>query len=144
MKKKHYVWCVFDGDDIKKHNFLKKIQDYHEETGSPIYFSFHLNKPLNNPEEKRFLQNMTSNIGENNLGLVKQFLSQRTYDKAKETHLKSKYYKYKIQSMFIENAIEQIRGYDPFYFTMDDIHDADAFQTVLVYKKSYYNEKMLY
>lgn len=138
----YYVNDVFE-DEIKKHYyFLRKIQEYHDETGNPIYFSIRLNIPMGSQQELKLLQNMKNNLKTYQLDNVKQYLSKTTHKTAQKTYNKTQYYKCKLKYAFIENAIQQIQEYDPFHLTMDDIHECDNFMLNLTYKKMYYEEKM--
>jgi len=136
----YYVKDVFK--DIKGHDFLGKIQEYHDETGEPIYFSIRLKIPKGSPQELTFLKNMKTHLKTHHLELVKNYLPLSAFRVAQKTHLKSQYYKSKLECALIENAIRQIQEYDPFYLTMDDIHEGDMMLTSLTYKKMYYEEKI--
>ena len=77
------------------------------------------------------------------LDLVCQYLPITTLQTAQETYIRSRYEKYKLQAAFIENAMEQIRNYDPFFLTMDDVHESDMLMTGLISKKLFYEEKIM-
>jgi hypothetical protein len=136
----YYVKEVFK--DPTMYCLLRKIQEYHDETGEPIYFSVRLKFPFCCPQESQFLNNMKTYLKTHHLELVKKYLPVATYKTAQKTHIRHQYYQTKLESVFIENAIQQIQEYDPFYLTMDDIHEGDSMLTNLEFKNIYYKEKM--
>lgn len=138
--KGYYVQDVFESI---KSGFLEKVRDYHDETGRPIYVSIRVKKPPCCPDEKQLLQNMQTYLRGYNLELVGQYLPLTTHKKARETHIRTQYYNYKLKIAFIEDAIQQIGGYDPFYITMDDIHETDMLLMELINRQMYYKEKMM-
>jgi hypothetical protein len=132
-----FVQNVFENSSI---SFLKKIQDYHEETGLPIEVHIRLKTPRHSPS---WLGTMEERLLPHHLHLVRQYLPTTTLRTARETHLRSCYDKYKLQVAFVESAMEQVRNYDPFFLTMDEIHESDMILTSLLSKKQFYEEKIM-
>jgi hypothetical protein len=139
---KYFTHDVF-GNVGEKNYFLRKVQEYHDETYEPIYFSTRIRKKPGCLNELELLNNIRVHLNAENTDLVKEFLSLRTIKTARDTYVRSQYYKYKLEIVFIENAVRQIQDYDPFFLTMDDIHESDALLLDLITKKMYYEEKLL-
>lgn len=116
--------------------FLQKIQDYHDETGSPIFVSIRHKTPQ---RPVAWLRGMLPQ----HLDLVRQFLPATTLQTARRTYLRSQYDKFRLQEAFVQAAILQIQEYDPFFLTMDDIHQSDMLQMGLISKKQFYQEKIM-
>ncbi len=116
--------------------FLQKIQDYHDETGLPIFVSIR-RKPPQRPAT--WLRGMLPQ----HLDLVRQFLPATTIQTARRTYMRSQYDKFRFQEAFVQAAILQIQEYDPFFLTMDDIHQSDMLQMGLISKKQFYQEKIM-
>lgn len=139
---RYYVQNVFEESD-NKYTFLEKINEYHEETGLPISLSIRRKFPLSFHKEPSWLRSMEERLLPHHLDLVCQYLPITTLQTAQETYIRSRYEKYKLQAAFVENAMEQIRNYDPFFFTMDDVHESDMLLTGLISKKLFYEEKIM-
>lgn len=139
---KYFTQDVF-GNVGEKNYFLKKVQEYHDETSEPIYFSAHIRKKPRCLNELELLSNIRIHLNAENTDLVKKFLPLTTIKTARDTYIRSQYYKHKLEIVFIENAVHQIQDYDPFFLTMDDIHESDALLLDLITKKMYYEEKLL-
>ena len=120
--------------------FLKKIQDFHNETGLPIWVSL---RPWKRPEHSDWLWRAGDRLLPQHRDLVRQYLPATTVQIARDTYTRSQYHKYKLHVAFVENAIAQIQDYDPFFLTMDDIHDSDMLLTDLISKKLFYQEKIM-
>ena len=123
--------------------FLKKIQQYHDETAEPIYFSMRLPSPLRCPEELKQLCGMKERLQPHHLDLVHQYLPRNTVKTARHNYFRSQYYKSKLKVGFVMNAILQIQEFDPFYITMDEIHHSDHLMMELISEKQFYEEKIL-
>lgn len=138
MRMHKFVKNVFPTSPI-----TQKIQEYHDDTGEPIYFS--LKQPFSLktcPQETKLLQDIKQHLLPHQLSLVHQFLPSQVYETARKAFLREQYYRLKLQSVFLEHAIEQIREHDPFYLSMDDFHDMGMMLTELSYQQLYYKEKM--
>lgn len=120
--------------------FLQKIQQYHEETGNLIRMSMKKKKRATScPVEAGLLHTMQNNLLPHHLEMVRQYLPPRVYKKARETFLWSQYHQLKQKISFIEDAVQQVQEYDPFYLTMDDIHEADMMLTQMISRMMYYH-----
>lgn len=125
-------------------SFLEKIQEYHNETGLAIDVRIRLKtRQCCSEEEDRWLGTMEERLLPHHLDLVRQYLPTTTLQTARDTYLRSCYDKYKLQVAFVENAMDQVRDYDPFFLTMDDIHESDMLLTSLLSKKLFYEEKIM-
>lgn len=121
-------------------SFLRKIQEYHEETGLPVEVSIRL-KPA--PRCPSWLGTMEERLLPHHLDLVRQHLPATTLQTARDTHLRACYDKHKLQAAFVENARDQVRDYDPFFLTMDEVHESDMLLTSSLSKKRFYEEKIM-
>ena len=135
---KCFVQDVFENTDSLF--FLKKIQDYHEETGLPVEVRTRLKTQRPSPS---WLETMEERLIPHHLDLVRQYLPRKTLETAKGVYLRACYDKYKLQVAFVENAVDQVRDYDPFFLTMDEIHESDMLLTSLLSKKRFYEEKIM-
>lgn len=124
--------------NLSQYNFLNKIGQFHEETDHRIYVSVKKNPFFYT--RSTFLENMNENLGLYHKQLVQKYLSPNVYKVARETYRRSLYHQTKLQIEFLKNAIQQIREYDEFYLSMEDIHEMDSVMTSLLYKKLYYME----
>ena len=140
---KFYVDKVFENSTNV--SFLEKIQEYHNETGLPIDVRIRLKTCQCCPDEQevRWLETMEERLLPHHLDIVRQYLPTTTLQTARVTYLRSCYDKYKLQVAFVENAMDQVRDYDPFFLTMDDIHESDMLLTSLLSKKLFYEEKIM-
>ena len=139
-----FVENVFENRDSSTFSsFLEKIQEYHDETGLAICFSIRLKSSLPCHEEPSWLRTIEEQLLPHHLDLVRQYLPITTLQTARDAYIRSRYDKYKLQVAFVENAVEQVRDYDPFFLTMDDIHQSDMLLTGLISKKLFYEEKIM-
>lgn len=126
-----------------QYNFLSKIQQYHDEIGFPIHVSVKHKQVKNNYSTSTTLfSNIQNNLEPHHIVLVKQYLPATIYKIAYDTYMRRCYHETKLQIAFLQGAMEQIQEYDPFYLTMDDIHEMDMVWTSLSYKLVYYREKI--
>lgn len=126
--------------DTSTHPFLKKVQEYHDETGNPIELSMKRKKKPHCPQEKQLLRGIQQNLLPHHIDMIRQYIPPRAHKTARETFLWSQYHEIKQRIAFIENAVQQIQEYDPFYLTMDDIHGSDMMLTELISAMIYYRE----
>lgn len=125
-------------------SFLDKIQEYHDETGLPISFSIRLKfAQRSSDESNHWLTTMEERLLPQHLKLILEYLPMTTIKKAQDNYIRSRYDKYKLQVAFVQHALDQIRKYDPFFITMDDIHQSDMLLTGLMSKKLFYEEKIM-
>jgi hypothetical protein len=127
-------------------SFLQKIQDYHEETGLPVSVPVRLKPPPRDCSEEGkngWLRTMKRRLLPHHFDLVRQYLPMTTLHTARETYIRTRYNQYKLQVAFVENATDQVRGYDPFFLTIDEVHESDMLLTLLVSKKLFYEEKIM-
>lgn len=117
--------------------FLQKIQDYHDETGLPIFVSIKCKPPPYCPAT--WLRAMLPQ----HTDLVRQFLPVSTVQTAYRTYWRSQYEKCKLQEAFVRDAITQVQEYDPFFLTMDEIHQSDMLVMGMISKKQFYQEKIM-
>lgn len=141
MKHHHHILDVF-GKTTGLPPCLSKVQDYHDETGNCIRFSLRLKPKPECPEELRHLRAMKARVGSYHLDMIKKYLPLSALKNARQTYFKNQYYKSKHQETFLKNAIQQILEYDPFFLTIDDIHEMETMQLKMTYKRIYYEEKM--
>jgi hypothetical protein len=113
---------------------LQKIQAYQEETQEPIP----THKKTACPEEKKRLREVRDRLLPHHISLVRQYLPRRVY----ENVWRSQYRQLRRRLVFLENAIAQIGEYDPFFLTMDDIHDADRIMTGLLSRMVFYRDRV--
>lgn len=139
--KHHYVSEVF-GEATSLPSCLLKIDDYHDETGNSILFSIRLKPKPECPKELKHLHTMKSRVGSYHLDMIKKYLPMSALENARQTYFKNQYYKSKHQETFLRNAIQQILDYDPFFLTIDDIHNIEMIQLKITYKRIYYEEKL--
>lgn len=130
--KKCFVRNVLE-EDRHASAFLQKIQDYHDETGLPIFVSIR-----HRPPPKRSAAWIRDMLPQHT-DLVRRFLPTTTIQTARHTYRRSQYEKHKLQEAFVRDAIHQIREYDPFFLTMDEIHQSDMLMMRLISKKQFYN-----
>jgi len=141
---RYFVHDVFHNDECRRPiSFLRKVEEYHQETGNPIHISIRMKSPPHCPTEKRLLCHVKTNLLPHHLDLVRQYLPKTVMKTAQGSHIRSYYYRYKLQVAFVENALEQVQEYDPFFFTMDDIHESDMLMMDLLSKKVFYEEKIM-
>lgn len=133
-----YVEQVFNGFPLCP--FLQKIQEYQKETSRPIYMSMKKKREISCPVEMELLDNIQNNLLPHHLEMVRQYIPSSVYKKARETFLWSQYHKLKRKISFIENAVQQVQDHDPFYLSMDDIHEADMMLTDMISKMMYYRD----
>jgi hypothetical protein len=138
-----FVHDVFDDEEFHPMSFLGKIEEYHQETGSPIYVSIRMKFPPHSPTEEMLLSHIKTNLQPHHLDLVRYYLPKTVIKAARASHIRSHYYKYKLQVSFVEHALKQVQEHDPFFFTMDDIHESDMMMMGLLSKKVFYEEKIM-
>lgn len=139
---KYFTQDVF-GTKHDDNIFLRKIKEYEDETGEPIYLSGRIRDHFGCREELELLGNIRQYVSTDNTDLIGSFLSMTTIKKARETYYRSQYFRCKLKALFIENAVSQINEYEPFFLTMDDIHESDSLVLNLEIKKVYYQEKLM-
>jgi hypothetical protein len=138
-----FVQNVFEKSD-NTCSFLDKIQEYHDETGLPISFSIRLKFAQHSPDESNhWLTTMEERLLPQHLELILEYLPMTTLQKARNNYIRSCYDKYKLQVSFVQHSLDQIQNYDPFFITMDDIHQSDMLLTGLISKKLFYEEKII-
>jgi hypothetical protein len=83
---------------------------------------------------------MKQHLDHHHITLVREYLSPSLYKIARETYRRFQYRLVKAKRLFLEQALQQIRDYDNFYLTMDDIHEMDSVMTSLFYQELYFQE----
>lgn len=121
--------------NLSQYNFLKKIQQFHDETNLPIYISI---KRLPVVPPSTIISEFQQKMEPFHIELVKKYLSPKIYRIAQDTYKRSQYHQIKLKITFLENAIQQIQEYDVFYLNMDDIHEIDMVITCLSYQQMDY------
>ena len=124
--------------DVFQFGFLHKIQQYHDETNLPIYVALKFLPQI--PHPSGFLSNMKQHLAPHHKIWVKEYLPPTVFKMARQTYRRYHYHHIKAKRLFVEQALEQIRDYDEFYLTMDDIHEMDSVMTTLFYQELYYRE----
>lgn len=145
MKSYYYITNVFPQTQTPKLTrnqevLFNKIQEYHDETQQTIRCNVRIKRKSGCKTEYNLLQKIKKNLTEHQIQCLKQFIP---YDHAKKLYWKEKYEKYKLQVDFLENAMNQITEYDPFFLTMDDRHEIDMLLTNLISIQQYINGKYL-
>lgn len=126
-----------------QHPFLQRVQDFHNETGEPIYLSIK-QYSITCPTESKILNTISQHLTPHHISLISGYIPKHVMDTARHTYHRTQYHKIKQQSLFIENAVQQIGEYDPFFLSMDNIHDHDALLTSLLQQKSYHQEQIIF
>lgn len=120
---------------------LQKINNFQQETGMTIHVHFkNKKKCLTDPDELLLLQKMRAHLLPHHVGLVGKFLPTRVVDEAKKNFHRTRCHTIKKQIHFLTEAIQQIQEYDPFYLTMDDVHESDMMLSDLMLRRMYYEE----
>lgn len=129
-------------DRLMSSTCLRKIKDFQEETGTTINVRYKNKKIQSDQEELFLLQKIGVHLLPHHISLVGQFLPLRILDEAKKNFHRTRYNTIKKQIQFLTEAMEQIREYDPFYFTMDDVHESDMMLSDLMLRGMYYEEML--
>lgn len=126
----YYVWDVFPGGC----RLTGILEQYHQETGQPVFLP--RQKPPPTPTSlstQRFERLLPEH-----LVLIRSFLPRRVLREARAAHYRKLYHQFKLRVVFIEEALRQMRDYDPFFVAMDDVHEADAELTTMASAMAYY------
>lgn len=121
---------------------LQKLQEYQKETGDVIHTPKARYKPLGCPKEAILLRGIQNNLLPPHIDLIRQYLPLDVVKTAQMTHMRAEHRKLEKKVFFLENAVRQIGEHDPFFLTMDDIHEVDMMLTQFLSKMAYYHENI--
>ena len=124
---------------MKENQCLQKMSEFQEEIGI-FSFSSKPPSPLGCKEELNLLRDIEKKTYPHHITMIRSFISQSVMKNAKKTHIKKKYRIVQKQIRFLESAVQEIQEYDPFYLSMDDIHESDMMLSTLMLRAMYYEE----
>ena len=136
----YYVWDVFSDEDARHSRFVDAIAQYHLDTGKPILLPRQRQAPSSAPPSTPLWH---ERLLPHHLEMVRSYLPQRVIREARRAHYRKLYHRLKRRVVFVGEALSQVRGHDPFFLSMDDVHDADAALTSMTSWMAYYAERMV-
>lgn len=131
----YYVGDVFPKQQ-HQYRFVEAVEQYHRETGQPVFLPRQKKK-----KEDGAAAALLSRLLPEHLELVRAFLPLRVLREARAAYYRNLYHALKLRVVFVGEALSQVRDYDPFLVSMDDVHEADAALTSMTSLMGYYADQ---
>lgn len=129
----YYVWDVFPEGCC----LTRIIKQYHQETGKPVFLTIQKKKTIPPPVSTLVYERLVPE----HLELIRSYLPRRVLREARAAHYRKLYHQHKLRVVFVGEALRQMREHDPFFVSIDDVHEADGVLTGMTSAMAYYAEQ---
>lgn len=122
---------------------LQKMKEFQEETATTIQVPCEKRQvSFGCCQELELLKKIQENVLPYHMTLICSMIPLHVVATAKKTFFRRKYHNIKKKIQFLTHAVQQIQEHDPFYLTMDDVHESDMLLTDLMLRQMYYEEML--